>query len=269
MRVGALAFVVLALGSLVIWERSRPTTTSDSCTAGEQCTRVLFVGDSLTFVNDLPHMFAALAASGHHHVVVDMVATVGATFDDHVASPDTAAALARQHWDIVVLQEQSQRPSTEDLRQAHMYPSARRLVSMVRAAGAQPLFYLAWAHSNGWPEAGMPNYQAMQSAIDEGYLDIANEVNAAVAPVGVAWNNIENEGAPIELFQPDGVHPTVAGTYLAAAVFYATIFGQSPIGLHARAGLAHADAATLQSVASDVVLNAPKNWGLSRLSPTP
>jgi hypothetical protein len=240
-RIGALVVALLVLGSLVLWERSSHSSQVGKSCSGQNCTRVLFIGDSLTYVNDLPHAFAALAASGHHKVAVDMVATGGATFDDHVNSPDTAAALARQPWDTVVLQEQSQRP----------------------------LFYLAWAHSNGWPEAGLANYDSMQKAIDQGYLDIANELKTAVAPVGVAWNDIQNQGAPVQLFQADDVHPTPAGTYLAAAVFYATIFGESPVRLHDHGGLDNTAAATLQSVAGDVVLNNAPAWGLNRLSSAP
>ena len=71
------------------------------------CTRVLFIGNSYTFVNDLPTMFATLASSGGHSVETGMVAEGGATFAEHATSADTAAKLASARWSIVVLQNRA------------------------------------------------------------------------------------------------------------------------------------------------------------------
>jgi hypothetical protein len=133
-------------------------------------------------------VFASLARSGGHRVATGTDADGGETLAEHAGSADTAAKLASAKWGVVVLQEQSMTPSVEQFRQADMYPAARRLVSMVRAAGAEPMFFLTWAHRDGWPETGvLTDYSKMQAAIDDGYLAIAGEEKAAVAPVGYAW----------------------------------------------------------------------------------
>jgi hypothetical protein len=226
------------------------------------CTRVLFVGNSYTSVNDLPSMFAKLARSGGQRVEVGTAAENGWTLADHAGSSATAAKLASATWDIVVLQEQSQLPSVEQFRQAQMYPAARQLIQAIRSQGAQPMLFLTWARRDGWPENGMPNYRSMQSAIDTGYLTIAHEQQAAVAPVGEAWSMLVGaEGAPA-LWQQDGSHPTEAGTYLATCVFYAAIFHESPKGLRYHAGLSADDAAKIQDVAATTVLGDPTKWTL-------
>jgi uncharacterized protein DUF4886 len=224
------------------------------------CTRVLFVGNSYTTVNDLPSVFASLARSGGHRVQVGTAAADGWTLADHAGSPATAAKLASGKWDIVVLQEQSQIPSVEEFRQAQMYPAARRLVGSIRNQGARPLFYLTWARRDGWPENGMPNYASMQSAIDDGYLAIAGEERAAVAPVGYAWSALLAQEAPAALWQDDGSHPTAAGTYLAACVFYATIFRESPKGASYHSSLSADEAAKVQAAAAESVLSDPAKW---------
>jgi uncharacterized protein DUF4886 len=224
------------------------------------CTRVLFIGNSYTYVNDLPTMFATLATSGGHSVKTGMLAEGGATLADHAASVDTATMLAATRWSIVVLQEQSQIPSVDALRQNQMYPAARALVRMVRAAGAAPIFFLTWAHRDGWPENGLANYGSMQSAIDDGYLAIAGEQSTTVAPVGYAWWTLLTEEPTAGLWLDDGSHPTPEGTYLAACVFYATIFRQSPLGLDYHADLPGDKAATLQAIAAKVVLGDPARW---------
>jgi hypothetical protein len=162
----------------------------------------------------------------------------------------------------VVLQEQSQIPAVDQLRRTQMYPAARTLVAMVRQAGAQPIFFLTWAHRDGWPENGLPDYSSMQSAIDGAYLAIAGEQRAAVAPVGYAWQaQLGQESSP-GLWQDDGSHATRKGTYLAACVFYATIFRESPRGLTYHDDLSDAEASRLQEIAGATVLTEPSKWGL-------
>ena len=253
---------LVAIGALVI--RGQQGCGNETEASG--CTRVLFIGNSYTYVNDLPAMFAQLAQSGGHRVETGMVAVGGSTLGEHAASVATAAKLTSARWDLVVLQEQSQIPSVDQLRQSEMYPAARRLADTIYRHGGRPIFFLTWAHRDGWPENGLPDYASMQSAIDQGYLTIAAEEEAAVAPVGVAWASVLSQAHPA-LWQDDGSHPTTAGTYLAACVFYATVFHQSPRGLAYHADLSAADAAILQTVAADTVLDDPGKWGSAALRP--
>lgn len=85
----------------------------------------------------------------------------------------------------------------------------------------------------------------------------------AVAPVGAAWQTAVAQKAFPALWQDDGSHPTVQGTYLAACVFYATIFRQSPMGLSYHDGLSDAEAIKLQEVAATTVFTDAAQWGLS------
>lgn len=251
--VGIIALTQMACGG-------SPAATS--CGSATNCTRVLFIGNSYTSVNDLPGTFSLLSSSGGHPVETGTDAHGGAMLTDHVAAPSTTTTLNSAKWNIVVLQEQSQGPSIEDFRQTQMYPAARQLVTQIRGVGAQPMFFLAWARRDGLPENGIPNYATMQTAVDQGYLTIAKEQGAPVAPVGYAWQTLLAQTTPSDLWQSDGIHPTSKGTYLAACVFYAAIFRASPKGLTYHSDLSDADAATVQKIASDTVLGDPPRWGL-------
>src|ERR1041385_4583116 len=93
-----------------------------NCTAQDaSCTRVLFIGNSYTFVNDLPNTFAKLAKAGGHKVEVGMAAQGGWTLSQHLQSSETLSALNSKNWNYVVLQEQSQIPSVEQSRTQEMY----------------------------------------------------------------------------------------------------------------------------------------------------
>lgn len=235
------------------------------CTGGSgarSCLRILFVGNSYTSVNDLPEMFARLAKAGGHSVETGMVAPGGWTLSAHARSAETLNRLKSSKWDIVVLQEQSQVPATEPARTETMYPAGRVLVRQIKDVGATPIFFVTWARRDGWAENGLPGYEAMQFQISRGYLGIAQELGVPAAPVGEAWLTAKRQHPELELWQGDGSHPSEQGTYLAACVFYATIFRQSPEGLRYSAHVPNETALVLQRTAADVVLNDPRQWNL-------
>src|ERR1051325_5329466 len=223
-------FLLLAVLLLVLCSCSFAPNCRESQDAS--CTRVLFIGNSYTFVNDLPNTFARLAKSGGHQVEVGMSAQGGWSLADHIQSPDTLDLLNAQKWNFVVLQEQSQIPSVQQARNQEMYPAARQLVQKIKDIGATPVFFITWADRNGMPENGMNNYESMQTQINAGYGSIAQELKAAVVPVGSAWLTVLKEHPKLNLWQEDGSHPSEQGTYLAACVFYAVIFHESPDGLN-------------------------------------
>ena len=198
----------------------------------QQPLRLLFIGNSYTYFNNLPEMFAKLAEAGGHQVETRMVAPGGWKLQDHWDRGDAPKVLHERKWDYVVLQEQStlgvntiidgQPRVTGD--QAFR-PYADKWATEVRKAGARPVFYLTWARK------ATPDDQAV---LNDAYIRAARANRSTVAPVGIAWSEVRQRHRSIELFYSDGSHPSAAGTYLAACTFYATIFDASPEGLPAR-----------------------------------
>lgn len=223
--------------------------------SGDECLRILFVGNSYTFSNDLPNTFANLARSGGHVVEIAMLAEGGVGFVEHLNSAQFSATLTSSTWDYVVLQEQSQIPSIKASRTQSMYPAARELVQQIRATSAQPIFFETWAHRGGFPENGLSNYEAMQYEVNQGYMRIASELNVRLAPVGLAWFRALQSNPGLQLWQEDGSHPSEQGTYLAACVFYITLFNESPVGLSYRGNLSEEVALQLQEAANSVLVN--------------
>lgn len=224
------------------------------CGNDDDCLRILFVGNSYTYANDLPTMFSELARSGGHKVEVSIVAEGGFTLADHVNSAQFSEALTSNQWDYVVLQEQSQIPSIKASRTQSMYPAARELVQQIRATSAQPIFFETWAHRGGFPENGLPTYEGMQYEINQGYKQIASELGVRIAPVGLVWFRALQANPDLQLWQEDGSHPTEQGTYLAACVFYATFYKESPVGLSYRGNLSEEITLQLQEAANSVLV---------------
>jgi hypothetical protein len=236
-----------------------PTT---KCSDDPECYRILFIGNSYTSVNDLPATFISLAKSGGHRVETGMAAQGGWFLSDHVKSRETLNQISSQKWNFVVLQEQSQVPASLQVRTTQMYPAIRTLVSKIVKNGAQPMLFITWAHRDGWPENGMHTYESMQIAIDEGYTKIGQELKTQMAPVGYAWQKMQQQSPQFNLWQEDGSHPSEQGTYLAACVFYTVIYRESPEGLTYKGNLSSEDSSLLQKIAADTVLNNSAYWNI-------
>jgi len=186
--------------------------------------RVLFIGNSYTYVNDLPGQIQRLAASseGALPLIVNQVTPGGATLERNWEEGRARRLIRLGGWSHVVLQEQSTRP-IEDREKFFTY--ARRFDAEIKGVGAKTVLYLTWARDT------LPETQA---TLTEAYEDLAEELGAIIAPVGPAWAEVAARGAEVSLYYKDGSHPSPNGSYLAACVFFATLYGESPEGLPAR-----------------------------------
>lgn len=179
--------------------------------------KVLFIGNSYTYVNDLPATLTRLAAeNGKTGLQVKAVALPGATLQAHWEQGDAKKALQSQRWDFVVLQEQSMLPTVEP---ETMYRYGRLFDGEVKKSGAKTVLFVTWAR------AGNPK---MQDSLNAAYLHLAKELGARVAPVGPAWQIALKADPALQLHDSDGSHPTPAGTYLGALVFYSVFYGKEP-----------------------------------------
>ncbi|MGH8190110.1 MAG: SGNH/GDSL hydrolase family protein [Rhodanobacteraceae bacterium] len=109
--------------------------------AGSKPLQLLFVGNSLTYVGNLPAVFTALAEANGRPAHTDMLVKGGATLTQWLDSDAVQRALAARHYDYVVLQERGNDfacgfgPKVcEDSRHA-----LRALAQIVRAGGARPI----------------------------------------------------------------------------------------------------------------------------------
>ncbi len=223
---------------------------------------LLFLGNSYTYVNNLPQMLTELAKSGHHEISTDLYAPGGWTLAQHANSADALAKINGHKWDYVVLQEQSVLPTVEKDRTEEMYPAIRFLDFKIKQGGARSLLYMTWGRQNGFAEAGYVDFNSMQEQLTKAYLVIANALGIPVAPVGEAWKAVRGADPSLSLWQGDGSHPTLEGTYLAACVFYETLYRESPEGLSYTADLSKKSASFLQAVSAKTVLTEPERWNI-------
>ena len=180
--------------------------------------RVLFIGNSYIYVNDLPSVLAELVLASHElrPIETKTIGAPGATLQAHWEKGEALNALRQARWDFVVLQEQSVLPTVDPERMARY---ARLFDAEIKKSGAQTILFLTWARAGK---------RDMQQALDSAYTSLAKELGSLLAPVGPAWQWALTENPQLRLHQQDGSHPTSLGTYVAACVFYVVIYGKPP-----------------------------------------
>jgi hypothetical protein len=179
---------------------------------------VLFVGNSLTYSNALPEMVRALALAAGDTLRVGVAAYPDWGLEEHWTGGAARSAIRSGDWDVAVLQ---QGPSSLPESRALLIDYARRFAGEIRAAGAAPALYAVWpslARSGDFDRAS------------ESYRLAADEVDGILLPAGEAWRAAWRENPDLPLYAPDGLHPSVLGTYAAALVIYARLLDRSPMG---------------------------------------
>jgi hypothetical protein len=208
--------------------------------AERQTLRVLFIGNSLTTVNNVPDLVARLAAAAGQPFQHRTVAFDGYSLEDHWNRGDARHAIAEGGWSIVVLQ---QGPSALPTSRALLRDYVRRFDGEARRIGARTALYMVW------PAA---DRRADFESVRLSYRTSAHDVDGLFIPGGEAWLEAWRHDQRLELYGSDGFHPTPAGSYLVALVMFDVLFTRTPIGLPSLGAPAH-DAELLQRVAADVV----------------
>ncbi|MEJ2757412.1 MAG: SGNH/GDSL hydrolase family protein [Anaerolineales bacterium] len=192
--------------------------------------RVLFIGDSTTSRNDIPGKFAKLAELGGHEVIVASSTKDYTSLATHTRLPQTTSKL-EVDWDIVVLQENEAILLDPESRRDFSVPVIEQYIETVNNMGGVTLLYSSIGFREGLSDFQLDDYEATQDAIDAAYVEIGNELNLPIAPVGEIWRRIYEADPDFDLWQLDGLHVSPEGAYLAACVFYTVIYNQTPLDL--------------------------------------
>lgn len=231
--------------------------------------RVLFIGNSYTYTNNLPLVLAQIAASQGDTLLSDASTVGGYTLKNHFENTTTRAKIAAGNWDVVVLQAQSQEPSFSDEQvAAETFPYAKKLDSLIELANpcTETAFFLTWGRKNG--DAGncpvyppICTFSGMQDKLSERYLQMAAFCGGIVVPVGEAWRKMRLQYPSVELYNPDESHPAVNGTYLAALIFYHSLYRKVPLpGVYRPASVSESLAENTRMLTVQLVSDSATRW---------
>jgi hypothetical protein len=194
--------------------------------SGQPGQRVLFVGNSATYWNDMPRMVSQLARgdSGAPRLFVVRYTAPGWDLRRASRNDGLRSLLDEVRWDQLVLQEHSDEP----------HPFYEALHERVARRGGRTTLFVG----------GAPDRET--------FMQAARALPASLALVNVAFWEADQRRPGIGLRDDDEGHPNRAGSFLMACLFYATITGRDPHLSAYSAGLQPDDAEFLKDVAWDV-----------------
>ena len=214
-------FAAVVAASLVAWIPARE--------AQDRPMRVLFVGNSYTYFNNLPCLVSELGKSRGRPIEATMIAEGGATLGRHWEN-DATRAEVRKDWDAIVLQTQSAFGVTYFVDGVNrisdtssLLRDARNFTSAIGKRKTRAVLY------EQWKAQAAPARD--QLAIHVAFADAARALGASVMPAGDAWELAERQVEAKTLYAVDGSHPSQIGSYLTALTAYATLTGDDPHGL--------------------------------------
>lgn len=194
--------------------------------------KLLFIGNSYTFFNDLPKLFRSLAIENGEPVEYSEVLCGGRHLYEYLDRQDEYKAkldvlMETETFDYAILQDHSLGAMIEPER---FYDAVRRMKEKFGDSVKNMILYETWGRKegsdtlaqNGWTREGMTETIARQ------YRTCGIENSCAVSPVGECFRDLMAITSEIDLYNPDLTHPSYEGSCLAALMHYATIFGELP-----------------------------------------
>ncbi len=236
---------------------------------------VLFLGNSYTYVNNLPSLVQQAAASTGNTLNYDSNTPGGYRLKGHATNTTSINKIQIGNWDYVVLQDQSQFPSFPDAQVAtEVYPYATQLSNLIKQYNpcAKPAFYMTWGRENGdagncggWPP--VCTYEGMDDLLRQRYQTMANDNNGITSPVGAVWRYLRNNHPTLDLYSGDGSHPSLMGSYAGAITFYCSLFRKDPTLVTFNSSLNAAEATIIKNAVKAVVFNDFMEWNIGEYDP--
>lgn len=225
--------------------RGKAFTEEIAPSMGNYGVKVLFIGNSITYVNSYPRTFWELAkqAKGSSSPAVTLVGGPSYMLSDHWVEGQAIKALRSQRWNYVITQDPCSMagsdPVTFERYQAGFDKEIRRM-------GAIPIIF------EGYED--IPTREK-DSVLGRCYLQSAAKLNDALLPVGRAFRACQAKYPRIQLWS-DGHHPSPNGSYLMACLLYSYIYNTRPDLATTVQGRNIPDAAALQEIAYDTIRTA-------------
>ena len=176
--------------------------------------KVLFIGNSHTYFNDMPALFGCLGQQlSGEKVEVTMLAYSGRTLKWHREEYFSIRfALVYGGYDYCVIQQYAH--PFPDLKETE--ESMKQIVDLVKQCGVKPVIYMTWAARD---------QKEMRQVMSDTYRRLAKENDCMVAPVGEAFAKVQDECPDIDLYFRDGEHASPYGDYLIAYLMAVLLTG--------------------------------------------
>lgn len=175
-------------------------------------TNVLFVGNSLTYTNDLPQLVKQEAKRRNVFVTTDQLAFPDYALEDHWNDGKLQKKIETGDYAFVIVQ---QGPSSQQDGFTMLSNYGKKIVDLCHKHQVKPVFFMVWP--------ARENYRMFDGVI-KNYTHVAQQTGAILCPVGKIWKAHIDSTGDYSWYGPDGFHPSPEGSKKAASVIAETLF---------------------------------------------
>jgi len=169
---------------------------------------ILFVGNSLTYTNNLPAIVTRIGKDSGIKINTTMIAYPNYALEDHWNDGQIQIEIASGKYDFVVVQ---QGPSSQADGRAMLFDYGARIKALCDRHNAKLAFYMVWP--------AFANFHTFDGVI-KNYTDAAAVTNSLLCPVGKAWKEYFLATGDYSYYGPDMFHPSIKGSENAALIIY-------------------------------------------------
>jgi hypothetical protein len=187
---------------------------------------VLILGNSRIYYHDMPDMVRAIADSaGAPALYAITTRAIGSGTLEDLWNDAAAQRLLRERWDAVILQAESA-AQIDEASNEKFESYGEKLIAAAGANGSPVAVIVNWAYDSalytGPYQANRPRHIG---AIQASHRVLARRTGARLINTGEVWEEVRATDAGPPLYEPDGNHPSVGGSYLSALMIYGFLSG--------------------------------------------
>ncbi len=167
---------------------------------------ILFIGNSLTYTNNLPKLVKERFLSEGIEAYTKMVAFPNYAIEDHWNDGKIQKLISSTSYDYVIIQ---QGPSSQADGRTMLIDYGKKFAKLCQKNNTQLCFFMVW-----------PSIQYFRTfeGVIKNYSDAAQINNAILLPVGKTWKAYIDQSNDYSYYGPDGFHPSLKGSQEAATV---------------------------------------------------
>lgn len=174
--------------------------------------QILFVGNSLTYTNNLPKLVEKSGQQKGIEIKTKMIAFPNYAIIDHWADGEVQKQIATKDFDFVILQ---QGPSSQNDGREMLIEYGEKFKTLCKINDAKLCFFMVWPSLN---------YYHTFDGVIKNYKDAATINDAILLPIGTAWKRHFDLTNNFDYYGSDGFHPSLTGSQVAADVIIESLF---------------------------------------------
>ncbi len=225
---------------------------------------ILFVGNSITYFNDMPILFQDIANSKGKNVVTQMYAPGGTGFVNHVVDDNVYSLFRNTAWDAVVLQPGTGESAGASWPVNTTIERGQILIDSIKKYSpcAKVLLYEI---PYGVPSPETYNtYFRIQTQMRDSITKMADNLHISFVPAGECTRMHYTAQQDLLLHGSyNDVHPNLNGSYLVASAMFATIFQEPVTGTTSYGGVPQATAEYFHGIVDQIVLPNKPQWRIN------